>query len=223
MRRAIVGAVCFLGAVNGFQVAPGQLSNAPASSRSATFGCLTAGRLGRGLAAGSKRSHGAQGARMALASDYVPVPKPLLDKVNFPMDIKGMSISELKQLSYELRWEIIEQVSRTGGHLSSSLGVTELTVALHYVFNAPDDKIVWDVAHQCYPHKMLTGRRSRFPSLRQWNGVCVRLCLHARRSFSSACNLAGSSGGRRAHSSRCVVACTCAGAKQTCTRNAVVH
>jgi len=108
---------------------------------------------------------------MAQASDYVPVPKPLLDTVNFPMDIKGMSIADLKQLSYELRWETIEQVSRTGGHLSSSLGVTELTVALHYVFNAPDDKIVWDVAHQCYPHKMLTGRRSRFPTLRQWNGL----------------------------------------------------
>ena len=121
---------------------------------------------------------------MAQASDYVPVPKPLLDKVNFPMDIKGMSIADLKQLSYELRWETIEQVSRTGGHLSSSLGVTELTVALHYVFNAPDDKIVWDVAHQCYPHKMLTGRRSRFPTLRQWNGV--RPCSRAPRLFPCA-------------------------------------
>ena len=108
---------------------------------------------------------------MAVPSDYVPVPKPLLDRVNFPMDIKGMSIADLKQLAYELRWETIEQVSRTGGHLSSSLGVTELTVALHYVFDAPEDKIVWDVAHQCYPHKMLTGRRSRFPTLRQWNGL----------------------------------------------------
>jgi len=104
-------------------------------------------------------------------SNYVPKPKPILDRVNFPSDLKSLSMAELKQLAYELRWEVIESVSKTGGHLSSSLGVTELTIALHYVFNAPEDKIIWDVAHQCYPHKMLTGRRSRFPSLRQWNGL----------------------------------------------------
>jgi 1-deoxy-D-xylulose-5-phosphate synthase len=102
---------------------------------------------------------------------YQKKQKPVLDKVNYPSDMKGMSIEELKELSYELRWEVIEAVSQTGGHLSSSLGVTELTVALHYVFNAPEDKIIWDVAHQAYPHKMLTGRRSRFPSLRQWGGI----------------------------------------------------
>jgi 1-deoxy-D-xylulose-5-phosphate synthase len=102
---------------------------------------------------------------------YQKKQKPVLDKVNYPSDMKSMSIEELKELSYELRWEVIEAVSQTGGHLSSSLGVTELTVALHYVFNAPEDKIIWDVAHQAYPHKMLTGRRSRFPSLRQWGGI----------------------------------------------------
>uniref|UniRef100_A0A7S0EK22 1-deoxy-D-xylulose-5-phosphate synthase n=1 Tax=Hanusia phi TaxID=3032 RepID=A0A7S0EK22_9CRYP len=111
------------------------------------------------------------GPRMEATSEYVTKPKPVLDTVNFPSDMKKLSMAELKQLAYELRWEVIESVSKTGGHLSSSLGVTELTVALHYVFNAPEDRIVWDVAHQCYPHKMLTGRRSRFGSLRQWGGL----------------------------------------------------
>jgi len=100
-----------------------------------------------------------------------PDSKPLLDTVRNPNDLKRLSIKELKQLSNELRWEVIEAVSKTGGHLSSSLGVVELTVALHHVFDAPEDKIVWDVAHQCYPHKMLTGRRQRFERLRQSNGL----------------------------------------------------
>ena len=82
-----------------------------------------------------------------------------------------LDIKELQQLAHELRWEIIEAVSKTGGHFSSSLGVTELTVALHYVFDMPEDDIIWDVAHQCYGHKMLTGRRDRFPTLRQLNGM----------------------------------------------------
>jgi hypothetical protein len=174
MRRVLLPlALCLFGAVDGFQLSPTQLSRVPVW-RSGVLAASTGGRIGVGLATASSRRHdrGARAAHMVQESDYVPVPKPLLDKVNFPMDIKGMSIAELKQLAYELRWETIEQVSRTGGHLSSSLGVTELTVALHYVFNTPEDKIVWDVAHQCYPHKMLTGRRSRFPTLRQWNGVC---------------------------------------------------
>jgi len=102
---------------------------------------------------------------------YVARPKPILDTVEFPTDLKKLALPQLKQLCEELRWEVIESVSKTGGHLSSSLGVTELTVALHYVFDAPEDKIVWDVAHQCYPHKMLTGRRNRFDSLRQWKGI----------------------------------------------------
>ena len=169
MRRVLVpllAAVCMFGAVDAFQVSPAHLDRMT-TARNNPLCCSSRGSI----APGFRRSSGIRTARMVQPSDYVPVPKPLLDKVNFPMDLKGMSIAELKQLSYELRWETIEQVSRTGGHLSSSLGVTELTVALHYVFNAPEDKIVWDVAHQCYPHKMLTGRRARFPTLRQWNGL----------------------------------------------------
>jgi len=85
--------------------------------------------------------------------------------------MKRFTVEELKQLSYELRWDVLNSVSKTGGHLGSSLGVVELTVALHYVFEAPEDKIVWDVAHQAYPHKILTGRRSRMPTLRQKDGL----------------------------------------------------
>jgi 1-deoxy-D-xylulose-5-phosphate synthase len=100
-----------------------------------------------------------------------PSTKPILDSVEFPQDMKDLSIRDLKQLSHELRWEVLEAVSKTGGHLSSSLGVIELTVALHYVFDMPTDQIIWDVAHQCYPHKMLTGRRHRFDTLRQMGGI----------------------------------------------------
>ena len=100
-----------------------------------------------------------------------PASTPLLDAVEFPADMKSYTLSQLKQLSHELRWEVIRQVSQTGGHLGSSLGVIELTVALHYVFDAPEDRILWDVSHQCYPHKILTGRRSRMPTLRQQGGL----------------------------------------------------
>lgn len=100
-----------------------------------------------------------------------PASKPILDSVKFPSDMKRLNMSELKQLAHELRWEVIEAVSKTGGHFSSSLGVIELTTALHYVFDMPEDDIIWDVAHQCYPHKMLTGRRDKFPTLRQLNGI----------------------------------------------------
>lgn len=85
--------------------------------------------------------------------------------------MKNMDIKTLNQLAHELRWDVLESVSKTGGHLSSSLGVIELTVALHHVFSAPEDDIIWDVSHQCYPHKILTGRRDRMPSLRQLNGL----------------------------------------------------
>lgn len=85
--------------------------------------------------------------------------------------MKNLSMKELKQLSDELRSDIIFNVSKTGGHLGSSLGVVELTVALHFVFNAPKDKILWDVGHQSYPHKILTGRRDKMPTLRQTNGL----------------------------------------------------
>mmetsp|Transcript_18615 Transcript_18615/g.34270 ORF Transcript_18615/g.34270 Transcript_18615/m.34270 type:complete len:753 (-) Transcript_18615:93-2351(-) len=100
-----------------------------------------------------------------------PASKPLLDAIQFPRDMNRLEHSELPQLAHELRWEVIEAVARTGGHFSSSLGVIELTVALHYVFDMPEDDIIWDVAHQCYPHKMLTGRRDKFPTLRQLGGI----------------------------------------------------
>ncbi|XP_008777286.2 probable 1-deoxy-D-xylulose-5-phosphate synthase, chloroplastic [Phoenix dactylifera] len=98
-------------------------------------------------------------------------PTPLLDTINFPIHMKNLSIKELKQLADELRSDIIFHVSETGGHLGSSLGVVELTVALHHAFNAPQDKILWDVGHQSYPHKILTGRRDKMPTLRQKNGL----------------------------------------------------
>ena len=95
----------------------------------------------------------------------------LLSRVNSPADLKGMTDSELDALAKELRNDVIEMVSQTGGHLGSSLGVVELTVALHAVFNTPFDKLVWDVGHQCYPHKILTGRRSKMKTLRQTGGL----------------------------------------------------
>ncbi|KAI3442323.1 1-deoxy-D-xylulose-5-phosphate synthase [Psidium guajava] len=96
---------------------------------------------------------------------------PLLDTVNYPVHMKNLSTPDLEQLAAELRAEIVHSVSKTGGHLSSSLGVVELTVALHHVFNAPEDKILWDVGHQAYPHKILTGRRSRMHTIRKTSGL----------------------------------------------------
>ncbi|XP_060671867.1 probable 1-deoxy-D-xylulose-5-phosphate synthase, chloroplastic [Ziziphus jujuba] len=98
-------------------------------------------------------------------------PTPLLDTINYPIHMKNLSVKELKQLSDELRSDVIFNVSKTGGHLGSSLGVVELTVALHYVFNAPQDRILWDVGHQSYPHKILTGRRDKMHTIRQTNGL----------------------------------------------------
>tara|TARA_B110000263_G_scaffold179694_1_gene157252 strand:- start:232 stop:2145 length:1914 start_codon:yes stop_codon:yes gene_type:complete len=94
-----------------------------------------------------------------------------LDKVNFPSDIKNLKISELKILAEEVRKEMIDAVSVTGGHLGAGLGVVELTIALHYVFDTPNDKIIWDVGHQTYPHKILTGRKDKIKTLRQGNGL----------------------------------------------------
>ena len=96
---------------------------------------------------------------------------PVLDRVTTPADMKGMSDSELRQLADELRAETIAAVSVTGGHLGAGLGVVEMTVALHAVFDAPKDKIIWDVSHQCYPHKILTGRRDRIRTLRTEGGL----------------------------------------------------
>jgi 1-deoxy-D-xylulose-5-phosphate synthase len=99
------------------------------------------------------------------------VETPLLDTVNFPADLRKLEKSQLRQLADELRAEMIDAVSVTGGHLGSGLGVVELTTAIHYVFNTPDDKLVFDVGHQCYPHKILTGRRDRIRTLRQGGGL----------------------------------------------------
>ncbi|MCC0063373.1 MAG: 1-deoxy-D-xylulose-5-phosphate synthase [Defluviimonas sp.] len=96
---------------------------------------------------------------------------PVLDRVTVPADLKALSDRELRQLADELRAETISAVSVTGGHLGAGLGVVELTVALHAVFSAPRDKIIWDVGHQCYPHKILTGRRDRIRTLRQRDGL----------------------------------------------------
>jgi 1-deoxy-D-xylulose-5-phosphate synthase len=96
---------------------------------------------------------------------------PLLDRVYLPVDLKGLSDSQLRQLADELRAETISAVSVTGGHLGAGLGVVELTVALHAVFDTPRDKIIWDVGHQCYPHKILTGRRDRIRTLRAEGGL----------------------------------------------------
>ena len=95
----------------------------------------------------------------------------LLDKINSPKDLKKLSRSELASLCDEIRAFIIESVSKTGGHLSSNLGVVELTVALHYVFDCPQDKFIWDVGHQTYPHKILTGRKKKMNSLRAMSGI----------------------------------------------------
>ena len=94
-----------------------------------------------------------------------------LSKINFPKDLKKLTLDELKVLNDELRTFTIETVSKTGGHLGASLGVVELTVALHYVFDTPKDKIVWDVGHQTYPHKILTGRKRKIHTLRKKNGL----------------------------------------------------
>lgn len=95
----------------------------------------------------------------------------LIDTLDLPADLNTLSLKELEQLAQELRDELIDTVSRSGGHFASSLGATELTVALHHLFTTPDDKIIWDVGHQAYVHKMLTGRRERMPSIRKMGGL----------------------------------------------------
>ena len=104
-------------------------------------------------------------------AETVPSATPMLDRVHRPADMRAMNDAELRRLADELRAEVISVVSKTGGHLGSSLGVVELSVAIHAVFNTPVDKLIWDVGHQCYPHKILTGRRDRMQTLRQGGGV----------------------------------------------------
>jgi 1-deoxy-D-xylulose-5-phosphate synthase len=124
-----------------------------------------------------------------------------LEKINSPEDLKKLSISELAELAEEIRPYIINTVSKTGGHLASNLGVVELTIALHYVFDTPRDKIIWDVGHQCYTHKILTERKERFETLRQNGGLSGFPCReesiydvfdtgHASNSISIAVGLA---------------------------------
>ncbi|MEP3071429.1 MAG: 1-deoxy-D-xylulose-5-phosphate synthase N-terminal domain-containing protein, partial [Maricaulis sp.] len=96
---------------------------------------------------------------------------PTLDQVREPSDMRNFSIDQLRKLADELRAETIDAVSVTGGHLGAGLGVVELTTALHHVFDTPRDTLIWDVGHQCYPHKILTGRRDRIRTLRQGGGL----------------------------------------------------
>ena len=96
---------------------------------------------------------------------------PLLDKIEWPRDLRDLSLRELRRVADELRAELIDAVSTTGGHLGAGLGVVELTVALHHLFDTPDDILIWDVGHQCYPHKIITGRRDRIRTIRQGGGL----------------------------------------------------
>src|SRR4030065_2867679 len=95
----------------------------------------------------------------------------MLDQINTSCDVKKLDPEELERLCEEIREESLSTVSNTGGHLASNLGVVELTIALHYVFDFPRDKIVWDVGHQSYVHKLLTGRKDRFHTLRKYQGI----------------------------------------------------
>jgi len=129
------------------------------------------------------------------------VDTPLLDQVTYPADLRKLKRDQLSQFADELRAEMIDAVSVTGGHLGSGLGVVELTTAIHYVFNTPDDRLVWDVGHQCYPHKIITGRRDRIRTLRQGGGLSGFTkrseseydpfgAAHAATSISSALGMA---------------------------------
>src|SRR5882672_6265968 len=113
--------------------------------------------------------------RLCLEPAFRPLRPPmtyeLLSTINDPAQLRALERAQLKQLADELRAFLIESVSKTGGHLSSNLGTVELAIALHYVFNTPDDRIVWDVGHQTYAHKILTGRRENMSTLRQYGGI----------------------------------------------------
>src|SRR5919198_509519 len=100
-----------------------------------------------------------------------PFMTDMLSRIHRPTDLKGLSVEELKSVADELRQAIIDNLSRTGGHFASNLGATDLILALHAVYDVPRDKIIWDVGHQCYAHKMLTGRLKDFPTLRQYGGI----------------------------------------------------
>src|SRR5436309_7277781 len=125
----------------------------------------------------------------------------ILDTIDSPEQLRALTIPQLEQLAYEIRREIIEKVSVRGGHLAPNLGVVELTMALHYVFRTPQDLLVWDIGHQAYVHKLLTGRRDRFHTIRQFGGLSGYLrreespfdvfgASHASTSISAALGLA---------------------------------
>ena len=97
---------------------------------------------------------------------------PLFEQILHPQDLKKLSIQELKTLAHQIRLRIMDVLAKTGGHLSSNLGIVELSIALHKVFNSPMDKFIFDVGHQCYPHKILTGRNAEFHTIRQTDGIC---------------------------------------------------
>ena len=101
----------------------------------------------------------------------VPEQHPILSRVTVPGDLRNLPVESLRELASEIREYIIDVVTRNGGHLASNLGVVELTIAIHRVFDSPTDKLVWDVGHQCYAHKLLTGRSGSFPTLRLLNGL----------------------------------------------------
>ena len=96
---------------------------------------------------------------------------PLLSTIESPQDLRKLPESSLKAVASELRAYLLESVSQSGGHFAAGLGSIELTVALHYLFETPEDRLVWDVGHQAYPHKILTGRKDRLPTIRQWGGL----------------------------------------------------
>ena len=96
---------------------------------------------------------------------------PILDRVEMPSDIRDLDLKELESLASDIREYILDTISKTGGHLAAGLGTVELSIALHYVFNTPVDKIIWDIGHQCYPHKILTGRKNKLDSVRKYNGI----------------------------------------------------
>src|SRR5213082_3430662 len=106
-----------------------------------------------------------------MSSNHTQGSRSLLDRINLPRDLRQLDETDLHQVAQELRTELIDAVSHTGGHLGAGLGVVELTVALHYVFDTPEDRLIWDVGHQAYPHKILTGRRHRIRTLRMGGGL----------------------------------------------------
>ena len=125
----------------------------------------------------------------------------LLEKIKYPEDLRRLSVDELPQVCQELREDIVQELSVNPGHLASSLGVAEITVALHYVYNTPEDRIVWDVGHQAYGHKILTGRREQFYTNRKLGGIRpfpspfeseydTFACGHASNSVSAALGMA---------------------------------